>query len=309
MAQQNSRRKAKTAPDPSTKAPSSSPAAMPPRGPLGGGNQAQPVRLGQPPAVIREGQGVRELPATHRYAAAVLAVFNAPEKRAGRFVSFHHAPLRAVSPGLAGWQDRQTLELAELGIFEVRHAPNHARRTLDPNYAGEVFDHRRRAWPRDDCGMLSPLGEWLLALSPEVEARLASMPPAEREDLAAVAAMLAELIENAEWASDPPLPKGRLAKALLWIDEQPCKGALPQELAEGLKIKPKTADKYLRYLGRDFNAGTRDSCRRKGLVLNEHGRRMAAMLRDTSTSAESAGEKAPMPMRQSRRKCGNLGAK
>jgi len=148
--------------------------------------------LGQPPAVIREGQGVRELPATHRYAAAVLAVFNAPEKRAGRFVSLHHAPLRAVSPGLAGWQDRQTLELAELGIFEVRHAPNHARRALDPNYAGEVFDHRRQAWPRDDCGMLSPLGEWLLALSPEVEAKLASMPPAEREDFAAVAAMLAE---------------------------------------------------------------------------------------------------------------------
>ena len=292
MAQQNSRRKAKTAPDPSTKAPSSSPAAMPPRGPLGGGNQAQPVRLGQPPAVIREGQGVRELPATHRYAAAVLAVFNAPEKRAGRFVSFHHAPLRAVSPGLAGWQDRQTLELAKLGIFEVRHAPNHARRTLDPNYAGEVFDHRRQAWPRDDCGMLSPLGEWLLALSPEVEAKLASMPPAEREDLAAVAAMLAEGFtasgdndreQNAP-AQSRPIYDQRLHDMVLAIHraQRPLTDReLVDEISGSAAVWQRTAaDGRRRGLIATATPGTR-----KGRELTDAGRALAMQLDATDGAA------------------------
>ena len=247
------------------------------------------LRIGKgtnPPRHLRGFRSPEPLP--HRgeretIAAAVLAVFNAEKRPGWRFIDFHLNDLDRELPGFAGAKDRRKLELAEAGVFEVRRIANQSRRALDPTYLGDAIDPKVALEEQAETpgGMLMPF-EWIIALSPDVEKAVAAMPPADRQDLEAVAAVVAATASPAPTiaGANKPAVEVNLAKLLRYLAQS----------VEGIRVMPSTAEDDLRMdktslqraarLGRErglIERSTRSEGKRSGMAITAAGRAAAGL--------------------------------
>jgi hypothetical protein len=229
----------------------------------------------------------RDLPAPRgereTIAAAVLAVFNAERRIGERFIDFHLNALDRELPGFAGAKDRRKLELAEAGVFEVRRIANQSRRALDPTYLGDAIDPKvaLEEQAKTPGGMLMPF-EWIIALSPDVEKAVAAMPTADRQDLEAVAAVVAATASPAPTiaGANKPAVEVNLAKLLRYLAQS----------VKGIRVMPSTAEDDLRMdktslqraakLGRErglIERSTRSEGKRSGMAITAAGRAAAGL--------------------------------
>jgi hypothetical protein len=110
----------------------------------------------------------------------------APKIR-GRFIDWQAPSIDALFPGMLGWVNRQKIDLARLGVFEVSRRGNWAAWQIDPAYCGEPFNPEGD-WPKDP-----DLAGFLLALPSAVVAAVEAMPPEDRAPERVGSAALAAL--------------------------------------------------------------------------------------------------------------------
>jgi hypothetical protein len=110
----------------------------------------------------------------------------APKIR-GRFIDWQTPSIDALFPGMVGWVNRQKIDLARLGVFEVSRRGNWAAWQIDPAYCGEAFNPEGE-WPKDP-----DLAGFLLALPSAVVAAVEALPPEDRAPERVGSAALAAL--------------------------------------------------------------------------------------------------------------------